>query len=93
MANRSMICSACGFLRRIACASLLGGYGVPPWPVHCVKPMLVLGYRQSQAATQLTSQERVRWVALGGPVSKGRGRKRWLPIMSESRLRERYPSS
>jgi hypothetical protein len=55
--------------------------------------MPVLGYRQSQAAIQLTDEERVRSVALGGPISKGRGRNRWRPILSEARLKDRYPSS
>ena len=55
--------------------------------------MLVLGYRQSQAATQLTAEERVRWVALGGLIAKGQGRKRWRPILSEARLKDRYPLS
>lgn len=55
--------------------------------------MLVLGYRQSQAVTKLTQSERVRWVALGGPIRKGRGKKRWLPILSEARLKDSYPLS
>jgi hypothetical protein len=55
--------------------------------------MLVPGYRQSQAVTQLTTEERVRWVTLGGPVAKGQGRKRWRPILSEARLKDRYPAS
>ena len=91
VANRSMICPACGSLRRATCASLLSGYGSASWPRHCERPMLVLGYRQSQAATQLTAEQRVRWVALGGPISKGQGRKRWRPILSEARLKDRYP--
>jgi hypothetical protein len=92
MANRGVICRSCGFMRRVACESLLGAVGVPPWPAHCGTPMLILGYRQSQAATQLTADKRIRWVSLGGPVRKGRGRKRWVPILSESRLGERFPS-
>jgi hypothetical protein len=55
--------------------------------------MLILGYRQSQAATQLTAEERVRWVALGGPVAKRQGRKRWRPILSEAGLKDQYPLS
>jgi hypothetical protein len=93
MANRGVICPTCGFMRRVACESLRGTVGIPPWPTHCGTAMLILGYRQSQAATQLAPQERVRWVALGGPIRQGRGRKRWQPILSESRLGERFPSS
>ncbi len=91
MANRTMICPACGFLRRAACESLRAGPSAPSWPRHCERSMLILGYRQSQALTQLTPERRVRWVALGGPISKGQGRKRWRPILSQARLKDRYP--
>lgn len=67
--------------------------GYPEWPQHCDRPMLVLGYRQSEAATQLSQAERVGWVSLGGPISKGRGKKRWRPIVTEAHLKDRYPLS
>jgi hypothetical protein len=91
MANRTMICPAYGFMHRTTCDALLLGYPTAQWPRHCHRPMLVLGYRQSQAATQLTESERVRWGSLGGPISKWRGRKRWRPILTEARLEDRYP--
>lgn len=92
MANRGMICPKCGHVQRVACERLLSGVGSSNWPMHCDKSMLILGYRQSQAISKLTADERIRWVALGGPIRKGRGRKRWQAILSESRLDERYPS-
>lgn len=91
MANRGVCCPKCGFIRRVACEHLRGAVGVSPWPTHCETAMLVMGYRQSQAATQLTAAERVKWVALGGPILKGQGRKRWIPLLNEARLSEQFP--
>ncbi len=93
MANRGVICPTCGLMRRVACEHLRGAVGVSPWPIHCETAMLVMGYRQSQAATQLTADQRVLWVSLGGPIAKGRGRKRWTPILSKDRLHDRYPAN
>jgi hypothetical protein len=94
VANRTVICPACGFTRRVACSPVVPArYGTSKWPYHCEAAMLVVGYRQSQAVTQLTPGERVIWVSLGGPIKKGRGKKRWVPIMTEARLDDRYPLS
>lgn len=93
MANRTVICPACGFMQRVACERVLPERsGQAEWPRHCDRPMLVLGYRQSEAATQLSQPERIGWVALGGPISKGRGKKRWRPIVKEANLEDRYPA-
>jgi hypothetical protein len=67
------------------------GAGLPSWMSHCDEPMFLLGKRAAQAATQLDAQQRPGWVALGARVSEHSGRKKWRPVLTETKLADAYP--
>lgn len=90
-ANRTFACTICGYLRRSASPDFDVGTDSPAWPRHCGESMQLLGYRSSQAATQLKPSERVAWLSLGARVIEGKGRKKWKPVVSETQLKDAYP--
>jgi hypothetical protein len=66
-------------------------FQIPSWLMHCGKPLFILGKRAAQAATTITAEERIQWLALGARIIQGQGKKRWKPILSELKLRDGYP--
>lgn len=89
--NRTFLCPNCGVLRRAVSPNFKEGTEVKSWPKHCGKAMLLLGYIASQAATQITLNQRIRWAKPGARVKVHRGKKRWKPILNERNLKDAYP--
>jgi hypothetical protein len=50
--------------------------------------MRLLGHRQAQAAALISMSERLRWLALGGYVKAGKGRRKWRAILSARQLKD-----
>jgi hypothetical protein len=53
--------------------------------------MELMGHRQAQAAALLSPEERLKWIALGARIMKGKGRRKWRAILSERYLKHAYP--
>ena len=89
-AKRGYVCRECGYVRRG-----LVPHGIVPhsraWPKHCARPMALMGHRQAQAAALLTPEVRLRWIALGARVKRGKGRRKWRAILPERYLKDAYP--
>jgi hypothetical protein len=91
MANRSFACTCCGELKRSPAPNFEQGIESDSWPKHCNEPMFLLGYRASQAATQIDKNKRVIWLKLGGKVIQHSGKKKWRPILKQEHLKDAYP--
>jgi hypothetical protein len=91
MANRHFICPTCGVVCRASAPNFKLGTRSPKWPCHCNAPMRLLGYRQSQVATQLTLANRLKWLAKGARVIKHGGKKKWKAAIADWQLRDAYP--
>lgn len=76
--RRTFICRQCGRLRR-------GGGSTPakkvPPPVCCDEAMKNLMHEQTVAATQLTLQQRVKWLNAGGGFVHRGGKRPWKAVM------------
>ena len=53
--------------------------------------MHLMGHRQAQAAAILSVQERLKWIGMGARVMKGKGRRKWRAVMTESQKSRAYP--
>jgi len=91
MTNRTFACEVCGEIRRAISPDYDEGIESKNWPKHCDNPMFLLGYRASQAATQIDKEERIKWLKLGGRVIKHPGKKKWRPVLKEEHLKDAYP--
>ena len=67
-------------------------FQIPSWLMHCGRPLFILGKRAAQAATQITAEQRIRWLALGAWIIEGQGKKPWKPILSAAKVSDRYPN-
>jgi hypothetical protein len=50
-----------------------------------------MGHRQAQAAALLVPTRRVDWILAGALIAKGKGRRKWRPIMNKSQRSKAYP--
>ena len=50
--------------------------------------MMVLTFIQAEAATKLSSAERMEWIAKGLHVLRGVGRRKWTVAMSDREIEE-----
>ena len=53
--------------------------------------MALMGHRQAQAAALLDPSDRLKWLRLGALIMKGKGKRKWRPIMSEKQKDNAYP--
>ncbi len=95
MSNRNYICAKCGALHR---ASAI--YRDPRketweevkaskrWPKHCGDPMTYMSYEQGEAATQLTEEERIRWITSGMHILRHGDKHKWKPALSDWQIEE-----
>ncbi len=97
MPNRVYVCATCGVIQRASKvftyqrqASRAVGMASPRWPEHCGQPMKGLTFVQAEGATQLTQEERVKWVAKGMHVLRQRqhGRHKWKPVIADWQIEE-----
>jgi hypothetical protein len=95
MSNRNYVCSRCGALRRAPQVyrnprkeSLAEAQASKRWPKHCDRPMIRLPFVQAEAATQITPEERVKWIAKGAHVLKRGGKHTWRPVTSDWQIEE-----
>jgi hypothetical protein len=72
--NRNYACIRCGKLRRAPAAYLPD---TSESPKCCEVAMTMLSYEQTEAATQLSDQQRVEWLASGGEVARRGGKRGW----------------
>jgi len=77
--RRNFLCCWCGSIRR-ADGNFLHQPEASHGPTCCNKPMRLLGYEQTVAATRLTKVKRLDWIAGGGKVMKSPGRRRWKAV-------------
>jgi hypothetical protein len=53
--------------------------------------MKLMGHRQAQAAALISPAERMKWIRLGALIKKGRGNRKWRPILSQKQKQDAYP--
>ena len=73
--RRTFACRTCGALRRADTPR----YQTQP-PVCCGEPIQNLAHEQAVAATQLTPEKRVRWLAAGGGIVHRGGKRPWKAV-------------
>src|SRR5215210_6192642 len=97
VSNRVYVCANCGVIRRASKVfvylrqeSWEEAMASARWPKHCGQPMEVLTYVQAEGATQLTQDERVKWVAKGMHVLRQHqhGSHKWKPVMADWQIEE-----
>jgi len=76
--RRTYLCAACGNLRR-ADGSTPARQLDPP--SCCGRDMINLMHEQAVAATQLTAEQRVKWMASGGRYVRRGGKRPWKAVM------------
>lgn len=76
--RRTFLCRLCGNLRRADASTPVRKLSPPDC---CDSPMFNLMHEQAVAATQLTSEERVKWIAAGGHFVRRGGKRPWKPKM------------
>ena len=89
-AKRGYVCRDWGYVRRGPVPHGIDPQS-PEWPKHCGRAMTLMGHRQAQAAALLSPAERLKWLALGAHIQRGKGRRKWRAILSERHLKDAYP--
>lgn len=75
--KRNYLCRVCGTLRRAPADYIPDA---PPAPECCGRPMTMLSYEQTVAATQLSPTERTDWLAAGSEIIERGGKHRWKAV-------------
>ena len=87
--KRGYICTRCGATRRALNPHVISA-GSAGWPRCCNASMVLMGHRQAQAAALLGKPERMKWLRLGALIMRGKGKRKWRPILSEKQKHNAY---
>jgi hypothetical protein len=88
--KRGYICTRCGRVRRAPNPHVIDPKSAQ-WPRCCDQTMKLMGHRQAQAAALISPAERMKWIRLGALIKKGRGNRKWRPILSQKQKQDAYP--